>query len=274
MTVLAKFKKQQDAPKGSPAWMSTFSDLMNLLLCFFVLLFSMSSVDAEKYAAVVASLNSTFSIFNAGGSSLDNSGQLISSGVSQLNALDSYTYDTGKPVDEDSDSVEDPKKYMEKLDKEAAQKLYESVTQVADKENVDSDVEITMDSSYQYVKITLGGAVLFDSGDSQIKSESEKILNKIGNILKNYDKNLIKIEGHTDNVPVSRYSNFKDNMELSSARAYSVWDYMIKTKHLNPKTLEASGRSEYNPVADNSTSKGRAKNRRVEFKIYTENYIE
>lgn len=76
-------KKQEEAPKGSPAWMATFSDLMNLLLCFFVLLFSMSSVDAAKFEMVVASLKSSFSVLPAGGSSIE-AGQLISSGVSQL----------------------------------------------------------------------------------------------------------------------------------------------------------------------------------------------
>ena len=76
-------KKQEEAAKGSPAWMATFSDLMNLLLCFFVLLFSMSTVDAEKFEAVVASLQSSFSVLPAGGSSVGE-GELISSGVSQL----------------------------------------------------------------------------------------------------------------------------------------------------------------------------------------------
>lgn len=75
-------KKQEEAPKGSPAWMATFSDLMNLLLCFFVLLFSMSTVDAEKFEMVVASLQSSFSVLPSGGSSIGE-GELISSGVSQ-----------------------------------------------------------------------------------------------------------------------------------------------------------------------------------------------
>ena len=76
-------RKQEEPPKGSPAWMSTFSDLMNLLLCFFVLLFSMSTVDAEKFELVVQSLQSTFSILPSGGSTIGE-GELISSGVSML----------------------------------------------------------------------------------------------------------------------------------------------------------------------------------------------
>ena len=91
-------KKQEDAPKGSPAWMSTFSDLMNLLLCFFVLLFSMSTVDAEKFQQVMASIQSSFSILPSGGSALDD-GVLISSGVSQLSELSQFYTSMGMNTD-------------------------------------------------------------------------------------------------------------------------------------------------------------------------------
>ena len=76
-------KKQEDPPKGSPAWMATFSDLMNLLLCFFVLLFSMSTVDAEKFEMIVASFQESFSVLPSGGTSVGE-GQLISSGTQML----------------------------------------------------------------------------------------------------------------------------------------------------------------------------------------------
>lgn len=266
-------KKKEEASKGSPAWMATFSDLMNLLLCFFVLLFSMSSIDADKYAAVVASLSSSFSIFSAGGSAIETTGQLISSGVSQLNALDTYTYDTGQPV-ENEEEVEkiDPVEEVDKMNQEAVSQLYEEVTQIADKEDVEEQVDISVDPNHQYVKLTISGAILFDSGSSEVKDVALPVLNKIGNILKNYDKHLIKIEGHTDNVPVGKNSKYKDNMHLSSLRAYSVWRYMTDVKHLDPDSLEAAGRSEFDPIADNKTQTGRSKNRRVEFKIYTENY--
>ena len=82
-------KKQDDAPAGSPAWMATFSDLMNLLLCFFVLLFSMSSVDAAKFNEVLASLQSSFSILPSGGSTIGE-GEMVGNGISQLKELDVY----------------------------------------------------------------------------------------------------------------------------------------------------------------------------------------
>ena len=102
-------KRQEDPPAGSPAWMATFSDLMNLLLCFFVLLFSMSTVDAQKFEIIAASFSQTFSVFHAGSTAIGD-GVLVSNGVSQLNELDDYVNSMGKaPTDEESkiDSLEE-----------------------------------------------------------------------------------------------------------------------------------------------------------------------
>ena len=110
---------------------------------------------------------------------------------------------------------------------------------------------------------------LFDSGSAEIKKESVGVIDKIGDILKTYDKHLIKIEGHTDTVPMKN-GKYESNMWLSTARATKVFEYLVNKKGLSPKTLEASGRGEYEPLASNDTREGRAKNRRVEIKIYTE----
>ena len=85
-------RRPEDPPKGAPAWQSTFSDLMNLLLCFFVLLFSMSTVDAEKFQLVIASLTSSVSVLPGGSTSIGD-GRLVGAGVSQLEFLDKYYND-------------------------------------------------------------------------------------------------------------------------------------------------------------------------------------
>ena len=113
----------------------------------------------------------------------------------------------------------------------------------------------------------MSGAILFDSGKADFRSEASPILNKIGTILANFDDHIIKIEGHTDNVPMSS-GRYESNMWLSTARATRVFEYLTEEKGLSPKTLEASGRGEYEPIASNQTAEGRAKNRRVEIKIY------
>ena len=82
-------KKKAEGSKGSPAWMATFSDLMNLLLCFFVLLFSMSTVSEEKFEMVIASLQSKLSIFEQGSTTIGE-GSMIGGGIRQLEFLDNY----------------------------------------------------------------------------------------------------------------------------------------------------------------------------------------
>lgn len=265
-------KREEEAPKGSPAWMATFSDLMNLLLCFFVLLFSMSSIDEAKYEELVVSLSNSFSIFSGGGSAIGE-GTLISNGVSQLNELDDYYSDMGKASDDeetvDGDPLQEYKEQLKEEQKEKTEELYDELSELVGQKQLVDKVSLGMDDQYQYVKISLSGAILFESGQAEFLPDAKPLLSKIGDILKLYDDSLIKIEGHTDNVPISN-GRYADNMELSAARAISVWRYFVNTKKLDPKKLEASGRSQYSPVTKENTAEGRAKNRRVEIKIYTE----
>ena len=259
-------KKQEEAPKGSPAWMATFSDLMNLLLCFFVLLFSMSSIDAAKFEQVVASFNETFSVFSGGATAIGD-GILISNGVSQLNELDEYINSTGKMdegqvVDEDVAAV---KEKMEEAQLEESETLAEQIQEAVDDKEMGSEIDIEFTS--QYVQLTLKGALLFDSGSTLLKEEAKPVLDQVGLVLERYAAGTIEIEGHTDNVPMSgaKYSN---NDELSSGRALSVFEYLLSVTDLDPANVKHAGRGEYVPIADNSTPEGRTRNRRVEIKIY------
>ena len=259
-------KKQEEAPKGSPAWMATFSDLMNLLLCFFVLLFSMSSIDAAKYEKVVASFNQTFSVLNGGATAIGD-GILISNGVSQLNELDDYINSTGKMdegqiVDDDLANVQEK---MEEAKMEESEEMAEKIQEAVDEKELGGEIDI--DFTSQYVQLTLKGALLFDSGSTLLKEEAKPVLDQVGIVLERYAEGTIEIEGHTDNVPMSgaKYSN---NDELSSGRALSVFDYLLSVTNLDPARVKHAGRGEYVPVADNATPEGRTRNRRVEIKIY------
>lgn len=266
-------KKQEEAPKGSPAWMATFSDLMNLLLCFFVLLFSMSSVDAEKFAQVVASLQSNFSILPSGGSSVGE-GQMISSGVSQLEMLDAYYHQMANS-ESDSDlqgttgSADSEVDVQEEYKQEAlaeSEKMAEQIEEAINQYGIQDQVEV--DFNAEYVLLNLDGTLLFDSGKSELKSEAYTLLDKIGTILGTYSNNMIDIEGHTDNVPVNPKAKYESNDVLSMYRALTVADYVRQITEIEPAHIKSSGRGEYAPVADNSTPEGRARNRRVEIKIY------
>lgn len=259
---MARKKKQEEASSGSPAWMATFSDLMNLLLCFFVLLFSMSTMDVQKLQQVAASFSEDFSIFSGGASAIGD-GILISNGVSQLNQLDDYINSTGKAADSDTDNNE-LEEFEEKQLAESEQ-LAEQIEEAVDESQFANEIDV--DFTTQYVSLTLNGALLFDSGSAELKEEAKPLLDKIGQLLTRYAQSTIEIEGHTDNVPIHN-AEYADNNELSSFRALSVFNYFMETTFLDPANIKHSGRGEYVPVADNSTPEGRAQNRRVEIKIY------
>ncbi len=263
---MAKKSKPDEVKPGAPAWQSTFADLMNLLLCFFVLLFSMSTVDAKKFEAMAASFNQTFSIFEAGATAIGD-GILISNGVSQLNELDEFINSTGKLAEGEtvSDELATVQQKMEEAQMEESEKLAEQIEEAVEEQNLGKEIDIEFTA--QYVQLTLKGSLLFDSGSTQLKEDAIPVLDQVGVILESYAQSGIEIEGHTDNVPMSgaKYSN---NDELSSGRALSVFNYLMETTNLDPAVVKHTGRGEYVPIADNSTAEGRTKNRRVEIKIY------
>lgn len=266
-------RKEDPPPAGSPAWMSTFSDLMNLLLCFFVLLYAMSSVDEEKWEQVAASFSKSFSIFDGGASSIGD-GMLVSNGVSQLNELSEYINSTGAGDDTDPNNEEiyvseesQVLEEMEQMELEASEQLAEKIEEAADEYDIKDDMSIEFNS--QYVKLTLKGNLLFDSGDAILKQDAYPVLEKLAIILEKYADCEIMIEGHTDNVPQSS-GKYPSNNELSAARALAVFYYLMDHSTLSPTNISYSGRGEYIPIADNATPEGRALNRRVEIKIYHE----
>lgn len=266
---LARRKKQQEGTSTGD-WITTFSDLMNLLFCFFVLLFAMSNMDQDKFDQISASFATTsYSIFPGGGASVGN-GILISNGVSQLNELSQYYNNMGLNAQGERKQIDDLKQKMEQEQLELSEKLAADLEDALEYRGLSSDVEVQFTS--QYVQLTMNGALLFDSGDTEIRSDSKKFMDKIGDILQQYDGYLIEIEGHTDNVPVSRRSKYANNSELSSFRAMSVSEYLIEEKGIAPVNLKYSGRGEYVPISSNDTPEGRAQNRRVEIRLYHQLY--
>lgn len=273
-------RKPEEPPAGLAPWMATFSDLMNLLLCFFVLLFSMSSISEEKFQEFVISMSSAFSVLDGGATAIGD-GILISNGVSQLNDLDEYINSTGKNADSETDSdqfeqfeaegdaqEELYQKMQEALDEQNLklnEELAERVTEAVQESNMGEQIEVNFNS--EYVLLSLKGAFLFDSGKAAIREEAYYALDRVGVILERYAGGIIEIEGHTDNVPMHS-AQYANNNELSSARALSVFDYLMENTALDPARIKHSGRGEYVPVADNGTEAGRAKNRRVEIRIY------
>ena len=304
-------KKQDDPPKGSPAWMATFSDLMNLLLCFFVLLFSMSSVDANKWEEVVASMTSAFSVFNDGSTAIGE-GTMVGVGTTQLSNLDEYYSSFGqKSEDSGEDMKDNPKnetgdngegegkkpdnqsgegkttddksgegkkeddktgegnleEKLEAANRKETGEMLDAISEMTERYNISGLMEVGMDVNGKYVELTINGSILFDSGKAELKADCLPLMSKVGDILKVYSNHDVQVIGHTDNVPM-KSSQYDSNDILSSARAISAAHYLIDVKGVDVERISWTGRGEYDPIDTNATAEGRARNRRIEIRIY------
>lgn len=288
MKILARKKREQAPSGGNAPWLNTFADLMNLLLCFFVMLFAMSEVDASKFQEIAISMSNSFGVFDGGGKTFGE-GPLISSGMSQLNNLDQYTTSMGKQAESEKEDEgdyessgdnekEDPGQLgsldeafliMQEKMQQVSDEMFSSVENLTNEYNLGDYVELDIDPEFRYVQLSMKGSILFSSGKADILSEARPILSRLGDVLGKFEGYTIEIIGHTDNVPMTS-PGFKDNNWLSSARALNAAEFLIENNKLDPRNLKYSGRGEYEPIADNNTSTGRAKNRRIEIRIFNE----
>lgn len=273
-------RKGHPPEEGSPAWMTTFSDLMNLLLCFFVLLFASSTMDEGKIQKIAASFdNVTFSILDQGSISLIDGG-MMSGGVTQIPDVYAILVEAGKNIEgqtgdnmaassTDAENLSDQelKQELDKRGEEQSEKMYDEIVMMAESYKIDDEIVINYNS--QYVELDLNGSILFESGEAEIVEGSKLFLQKIASILEKYKYSIIEIEGHTDNVPIST-PRYDDNRELSAERARSVYDYITAQGNFIDSNMKIAGYGESRPVASNATEEGRARNRRVTIKIYNQ----
>ncbi|MDR3091297.1 MAG: flagellar motor protein MotB [Clostridiales bacterium] len=253
-------KKKPEEPKaGSPEWMSTYSDLVTLLFCFFVLLYAMSSIDPAKFTAVAASFSGSTQSFvqMATGEQVM---EMMGNGIIEMPTGQSNTESDAADGSQADEAARQAEKELQ--DMASTFKTY-----FAEK-NLTEKVEMTVTETS--IKLNFGD-MLFDSGKDDLKAEALTIMREIASELAKYPDNAINIEGHTDDRPISTV-RFRDNLDLSSCRATSVERFFINEYGINPKRITALGHGEYWPVADNDTPEGRQKNRRVEITIMSSVY--
>jgi len=253
-------------------WMITYADLITLLLIFFVILYAMSSLDGDKYGIVTDSLSQTF---HSGNPVLDGGSGILDSGKSPVQNGDSAAggQSSGKDQDAGGNSAPNNAAGSGTEDKPSARELAfkEQEAKLADLMGVitkyvqDNNLgdQIFVEDKPQGIAITLSDRFLFDVGASAIKAPSLPALRQLSSLFGGLGA-VISIEGHTDNTPVLSSSSYKDNWELSGARALSVLRFFLEKQGLNPESFQYAGYADTRPAADNSTEAGRQKNRRVE----------
>ncbi len=221
--------------------MTTFSDLMTLLLTFFILLYSFSTLDAIKFKNVASALQSVL-LGEAKPTIFPND---IPPGEAPINPP--------IPIEKTSES---------ELNTEMTQ-LYEIVRDYVEHEGLQAEISVRTDR--RGVIIDIKETVLFDSGKSVLKEESKAILEKVVTLIQQFDNELI-IEGHTDTMPINT-AKFASNWELSVIRAVNVLRYFTETKDVEPGRISSAGYGQYKPISTNDNASGRALNRRVNILI-------
>jgi len=216
--------------------MTTYGDLITQLLIFFVMLSTFSNVDRDKFNAAMLSLQGSLGIME-GGITLEE-GDYI---------------EQGGEIGELMFSIQEQKEF---------ELIREEVEQIIAEDEI-SGIQVNLDERGLIIRFVEG--VLFDSGKADLKEEAKAILDKIAPLLIETHRH-IRIEGHTDNLPIHT-REFPSNWELSTARAVNVVKYLIEKHNFSPYILSAAGYGEYRPIAPNDSDKNRALNRRVDIVI-------
>ncbi|WP_193708267.1 flagellar motor protein MotB [Alkalibaculum sporogenes] len=236
-----KLVKKESNSSGS-GWITTYSDLMSLLLTFFILLYSMSTIDTVKFKNISESI------------------QAVLMGVGQPAVMEGQQNDQPIPID-------DEKTISDIIDsttiKEEILVMYEKVKEYIMNEGLEANISVTVNRRGVYVDIK--DTILFESGSAEIKVSGLAVLKRLEGLVNDFDNDIV-IEGHTDDVPINRIL-YPSNWELSTARAVSVVRYLSEVEQVDPKRLSAVGYSEYRPIAPNDSVGNRAINRRVNILI-------
>lgn len=235
-----KEKKQRKAAHEdeiNESWLLPYSDLMTLLLALFIVLFSISAVDAQKFQRMS-------NVFN----------EIFSGGTSFMEEDIVYEID---PIEEQQERTESERQ-------NPLQVLQEKINQYITNKGLTNQLNTSLTS--EGLLVTINDSVFFDSGSAEVREEDIDIAKEISELLVMDPPNNVIISGHTDNVPINN-SQFSSNWELSAMRAVNFMKIILENPKLIPSMFSAKGYGEYNPIASNDTEEGKAKNRRVEVLI-------
>lgn len=221
------FRPAAERPADSNRWLTTFNDMITLLMVFFVMLFSMGSLDVERFKHFQNALQSAMGLLNAG---------------------------RHAPVGIVADQPSIPEQEIGAGEKALASGSNPS----PDVDTRGLEAEYTPDG----IHLTLNDKLLFGSGSARLTTDGEALLDRVVRIIKPL-KRTIRVEGHTDNRPIANTA-YPSNWELSTARAVNVVKYLSHSAGIAPQYLAAAGYGDSRPRAPNDTERNMSKNRRVE----------
>ena len=265
-------KREHEAEKeNGERWLLTYADLITLLMIFFVVLYSMSKVDAQRFAAVAESLNKALGggtpakielAVSPVGPSLFQTGTPSSNTTVPGNGKDPNN--TSNTMPDEGTNVGQGKGDTEKMSIDA-------IKAKLDKFAADNGIQTTLVTTIEErgLVVSIQETLLFASGSADITARARDILEKISTVLA-VAPNQIKVEGHTDNLPIST-AQFPSNWELSVIRSTNVV-HILQHDGISPNRLSAAGYGEFRPISPNDTDAGRGQNRRIDLIILRTKY--
>ena len=241
-------------------WLVSYADFITLLFAFFTMLYAISTLDLQKAGRLVTSMRASFAgpMFTPGSPDLS-----LSKGDGTGAALSKDLVENVKVVDKQvAPNLGLKTNFLESLRPEGMVKLKQlqrKVDYAVAKRRFSGRVKTQIEDRGLVIKLD---GTFYDSGDDQLRPEGRELMDAIApDILALGGQ--VRIEGHSDNVPISTV-RFRDNWDLSNARASSIVTHLIRNFHFSPDRIYPSGKADYHPIADNETAEGRALNRRVE----------
>jgi len=243
-------KHKQEKSPNPERWLISYADFITLLFAVFVTLYAISQVDRQKVEEVAVSVRGSF------GYEQHRSGSVVPSLVETVDLR------PPPPVVVTQPPPASPEAVAPGILAEAEQlaSLKDGVTGVLMTSGARDKVKVSTDR--RGLVVSLKEAGFFASGSAMIRPEALPLLQEIAKLLAD-STSPIRIEGHTDNVPVHSVA-FPSNWELSTARATNLVHYLVDTMYFKPTRLTAVGYGEFRPIADNADEAGRASNRRVD----------
>ena len=239
-----------------------------------------ATAEAASLKSQLANVNARIAALMSGTTTAQEEIARLQKRAGELEAERARANDLAKQLEErlKAEQSEKARLEQERADKEAeVQRLtrtHEELTKSLEAEIAKGDIKIKQ--VRDRLTINMVDRVLFDSGQSQVKQTGLKVLKQVSDILKNVADKQIRIEGHTDNVPIGARlkERYPTNWELSTARATSVVRYLIEDGGVDRANLSAVGYADTKPMAGNDTEEGRTANRRIEIALYPKDLSE
>jgi chemotaxis protein MotB len=237
-------RKKKCPPEGAPEWMTTYGDMVTLLLTFFVMMYTTATVDGEKIKLILAAFNGLG--LRQGGMTLQATGQLADMGNTVMSLPSTQQ---GRA-----------------LDKAVRKAVSQFQPEIQAKK-----VRVKQDE--RGLVISLAADAFFEPGSAEVRiEESREVLRKVSNLIQSLGERKVRIEGHTDSNPVGADSQWETNWELSTARGTNVLHYLVDFG-VREERFQVAGFADTVPIAAEDTPEGRAYNRRVDIVILSEGHL-